>query len=711
MKRVLVCFLALLIGNVLIAKQVDPETAKRVGINFFYERISRNSVIDYQSMNTTGCVIIKDDGIPVYYAFNMKDNGWVVVSAEDAVTPVLAYSYEGSYTNDNQPPQFIAWMNGYTQQIKYSRSSNMSSDPEILQQWEHLLVTDPELLNNKGSLDVTPLMQSTWDQGNPYNMFCPENSAGPGGHVYAGCVATAMCQVMYYYRWPNTGNGQHCYTPSGYPEQCADFGATTYNWEEMINSYSGGSLNDTAMAILLWHAGISVNMMYSPSGSGAYSSDAAAAMINNFRYSPNTQLVYKDQYSEEEWADLLRLNLDNNRPLYYHGFGSGGHAFNVDGYQGTNYFHFNWGWSGSYNGYYYLNNLNPGGYNFTEGQGAIINLYPDTISNTYPENCSGQLVLDAPAGTFDDGSGPARQYQPNASCSWLITPQTISDSISTITISFNNFKTETGNDILRIYEGGTTNDQLLAEYSGNYIPPSVTVNNNKALITFSTNDGIEDDGWFVSYEANSVTWCSGIEAITENQGTIGDGSLNFNYKNKTNCRWKIIPLDTGAVTLTFTSFNTEQDHDILKIFDMGSEELLGEISGNYSSGSLPGPFTAPSGRMYLLFNTNSTSNDQGWEASFSIFPVGLEGNRELSSIRVFPNPADDYFIISAKDLKSTNILCELFDIDGKSILKQTLTVENGFLQQQIPLTGLEKGLYLLKLISDDDVILKKIIIR
>jgi len=711
MKTVFTCFLALLIGNILSAKTVDLETAKRVGINFYYEKISRNSKIEYHNLYSTGSIIIEDDDIPLYYAINMNGDGWVVVSAEDAVTPILAYSFEGSFTNDNQPPQFIAWMHGYAQQIKYTHSHMESIDPSIMQEWEHLSVTDPILLNNPDSREVTPMLLSTWDQGVPYNLFCPQNSAGPGGRVWAGCVATAMCQIMYYYRWPNIGNGQHCYTPSGYPEQCANFSATTYNWEEMMNSHGSASLDDTAMAILLWHAGISVNMMYSPSGSGAYSEDAVAAMIYYFRYSPTTQFVTKDQYSEDEWAAILRENLDNQKPLYYRGYGSGGHAFNVDGYQGTNYFHFNWGWSGSYNGYYYLNNLNPGGNNFTEGQGAIINIFPDTLSNIYPENCTGQHVLDAFSGTIDDGSGPTRQYLSNSTCSWLISPQTISDSVSNITVSFNKFKTEAVNDVLRIYEGETTSDQLLAEYSGDNIPPSVTINSNKALITFSTNGSIENDGWFLTYIANPIVWCSGLTGITENDGIITDGSLDFNYKNKTYCHWKIIPGDTGALTLTFTSFNTEQDHDILKIFDMGSEELITQISGNYSSGNMPGPYTAPSGRMYLVFSTNSTVNDQGWEAYFSVFPVGIQEKRELSSIQIFPNPAADYIIISGKEIKSNNILCELFDLDGKSISKQTMTVEQGKLHQEIFLTGLLKGMYLLKLVSDDDVILKKIVIR
>jgi len=711
MKKIFPFFLALLFSNILIAKKVDIETGKKVGIGFYYERISQYSDTEFQKLSPDESVTVENQGVPVYYVINLKGNGWVIVSADDAVTPVLAYSFKGNFTGQDQPPQFVEWMQGYASQIGYNITHKVSAPPDVSQEWKRLTTGDPAVLRNTEFRDVTPMLQSTWDQGHPYNILCPGDGAGPGGHVWAGCVATAMCQVMYYYRWPDIGNGEHCYTPDGYDQQCANFGTTTYNWEEMMNAHNNPSYNDTSMATLLWHAGISVNMMYSPNGSGAYSEDAAASMINYFRYSPNTELLYKDDYAEDTWASILRENIDNKRPLYYHGFGSGGHAFNVDGYQGTDYFHFNWGWSGSYNGYYYLTNLNPGGNNFTQGQGAIVNLYPDTLTNTYPENCSGQMVLDGITGTIDDGSGPARNYQPNSSCEWLIDPQTSSDSISDIVISFNKFNTETGNDVLRIYDGGTTNDQLLAEYSGENIPAAVTVNNNKALITFSTNGSIEGDGFFITYIATSVVWCQGMTTLTDPEGTISDGSLNFNYKNSTNCRWKIIPENTGAVMLTFTSFNTEQDKDILKIYDIESEQLIGEISGDYTEGNMPGPFTAPSGKMFLMFNTDQSVNGQGWEGYYSSFPVGSEEMGELSSVQVFPNPATGYLNISGKNLNSPEIDYELSDVNGRKVSGETFKVENGIFQKKIQLTGLQKGLYFLKLVSENEITFKKIVIR
>jgi len=444
-KKIIFLVLLCCSGFLLRAISVDPATARRAGLNFYYERINLHADVPYKQLTVREEFAEHYLGKVVYYAFNFSDQGFVIVSADDAVTPVLAYSFDGVYTRENQPPQFMDWMGKYALQINASMEKQLNPEPEVKAAWDHLNVSGPEGLGSLRNTmtDVLPLLVSTWDQGGNYNLLCPSDPAGPSGHVWAGCVATAMSQIMYYYRYPNTGLGSHCYVPAGYPQQCADFGNTTYNWGEMMNSVY---FTDSAVATLIYHAGVAVNMMYSPNGSGAYSEDAAQALISNFKYHPNTTLLQKDNYTETEWDNILMDNLNHQRPMYYDGYGTGGHAFNVDGYQGTNYFHFNWGWSGSFNGYFYLNNLNPGGDDFTNGQGAIVNLYPDTTAYTYPSYCTGQTVRTEMFGTFEDGSG-VKNYQANANCSWLIAPESESDSITSITINFSRFDTEEGTDM------------------------------------------------------------------------------------------------------------------------------------------------------------------------------------------------------------------------------------------------------------------------
>jgi hypothetical protein len=311
---------------------------------------------------------LEKEGNTVMYLVEYT-NGFVLLSADDACKPIIGYGYNTLVNGIENNPSFNEFIENHKNEINTIQNQRLDNATTVLQ-WQ-------ALLNNQISRNETrsmrPLLNTTWNQGSPYNMYCPTDAAGPGGRVWAGCVATAMAQVMKYWNWPATGTGSHTYHPAGYPTQTANFAATTYLWDDMPNSV--GEPN-SAVGTLLWHLGISVNMMYSPDGSGAYSNTAASALRQYFRYNSGLSLKSKDDYTADEWDALCRQQLDNAIPMYYDGSGDGGgHAFVCDGYQNTNYFHFNWGWSGAYDGYYYLNNLNPG-YEFNDGQDVITNIMP-----------------------------------------------------------------------------------------------------------------------------------------------------------------------------------------------------------------------------------------------------------------------------------------------------------------------------------------------
>ena len=698
-----------LLGSI-FAGPVDMATARRTGLNFYCLQINRirqfpaDSVICVQSFTKTYT------GTPVYYVFNLRHEGYVIVSADNIVTPVLGYSFTGTYSPENQPPQFVNWMEGYAKQINRASANHYAAPQVVNDAWQRLLSGVP--VNNaplSPSTDVAPLLISTWDQGFPYNMLCPLEPGGSGGRVWAGCVATAMSQVMYYYRWPETGVGQHCYYPSGYPQQCADFAATTYKWNEMMNVLTT-AWNDTAGATLLWHAGISVNMMYGAGGSGAYSDDARNAMVNSFKYTPNSVLIEKSNYSDASWSQTIRENLDQKRPLYYDGYGTGGHAFNLDGYQGTDYFHFNWGWSGSFNGYFYLTNLNPGGEDFTQGQGAIVNLYPDTLSYTYPSATNGQTLLTALAGTFEDGSGPVKNYPNNCNRSWLIEPQSASDSIVSITITFNKFNTESGIDIVRIYKGGSTSDSLIGTYSGSTIPPTVVVNNYKALVTFQTNGSVTNEGWFATYTTKSADWCMPAETYTDPARTIKDGSGSHNYRNRTMCKWMITPSIPGPVTFSFSQFRTEAGFDMVKFYDMGSGQNLATYSGDYDASNMPAPVTSNSGKMMIVFMTNSTNTDSGWEGSYSVVQTGITDLASSQKIVLFPVPAHDRVSVEFGRGPSLPVRLELISSTGQMVrLVNDNTPVAGIINMDI--SGIAPGIYFMKITTDQETTTRKVLIN
>jgi hypothetical protein len=343
---------------------VDIKEAGVIAKNLFYERANINGKIGYDAITIDEVFTETRNSQNVMYIFNVADGrGFVIIAADDIVYPVLGYSDEGSYTAENRPPAFTALLNYYAEQIVYARENSQLPDKETTDAWS-LYATKREA--SKDIQAVTPLCATTWNQDCYYNQLCPTASGGPCNKAYAGCVATAMAQIMKYHNYPTTGTGTHSYTHPTYGTLSANYGATTYGWANMPNNLSSGSsaTQKTAVATLIYHAGVAVNMDYDPGGSGAYNADAPTAFISHFGYNNTAQYASKSSYSNLQWALLIKGDLDNSLPVLYGGSnsgGSGGHSFVCDGYQGTGLytdaFHFNWGWSGYDNGYFLLSNL------------------------------------------------------------------------------------------------------------------------------------------------------------------------------------------------------------------------------------------------------------------------------------------------------------------------------------------------------------------
>ncbi len=386
-----------------------------------------------------------------FYILRFRPAGFILVAAEDRSSPILGYSLTNEFPEGDLPAHVAWYLDQYSRSITEIRQN---PDWQMDAAWSALRQGDCAAYSY--NRNVAPLLGTTWDQDDPYNYYCPADASGPGGRVYAGCVATAMAQVMKKWNHPVTGAGSNSYYASGYGTQSANFGATTYNWAAMPNSIS--SVN-TSIATLIYHCGVAVNMSYSPNGSGAYAEDARTALVNKFRYNSAAQFRDASSYSSTVWAAMLRGDLDLGRPIFYRGQGDVGHAFVLDGYQGTNSFHFNWGWSGYYDGYFYLNNLNPGSHSFNQYQGAILNVFPLSQANLNGMVSSGGTSLvgatvsvagtsysatTAAYGGYTISAIPAGTYQVTASMVGY-NPSTQSVTLlpgQTTTVNFN--LTETG---------------------------------------------------------------------------------------------------------------------------------------------------------------------------------------------------------------------------------------------------------------------------
>jgi hypothetical protein len=679
----------------LSAKEVSMADAQKAAKNFMYITLNKfegSATMDQVSLADP--YVFSQDGKAVFYAFNLNP-GFIIISAEDNFIPVIGYSYEGSFVFETADPNYKSYIQGYADHIKYVRDNQIAAQPEITAQWEELLSDNITSMTITRDRDVAPLLSSTWDQGSPYNILCPEDPAGPGGHVWVGCVATAMAQIMYYWRYPETGTSSHCYTPSPtYGQQCADFANTHYGWEGMINSID--NKNPYPNAELQYHCAVSVNMGFNPNGSGAQSYLVPNRLDAFWRYN-DAEYLEKSGYSQTNWINLLKAEIDVMHPLYYSGYTTAneGHAFVCDGYQGNN-FHFNFGWSGSGNGYYALTDV--GG--FYLGQACVRYFVPSDAA--YPYINTGNVTITYKSGSFEDGSGPVENYADNLDATWLIDPQTVQDSISKITLNFVRFDLLAG-DSIKVYNGGTTSAPLLGSYSGTTLPPTLNSTGNKMLIRFITNGSGNSTGWYAEFSTTSPTWCSGMTQLTEPSGNFNDGSGNFYYQGGATCMWRIKPQYANKITLYFDSFETEEGVDLLKVFD--NNVLVATLSGS----ELPDPITVNSGTLFLTWSTNLLNHFPGWEAYYEINNVGVSENSGILSLETYPNPAGKELTVTGELKQAEPFTITLTNPAGQVVYRESRQAATQF-HCTLNTSGLQSGLYFLRVTSASGSWNKKVVV-
>lgn len=382
-------FLAITIGIVFLssAKEVKPEAAKRVAQNFTTRIDTEKGQKEYTLVHTRVHALQnhsetrQQTEVPLFYVFNaIDDAGFVIVSADDNAIPVLGYSTTSTFDSSNLPNNFSKWLEGYKNQIRFIITHEIKATEEIKKMWEQLENARPLNQAAKDHQEVPPLLSTKWSQAPFVNDLCPWDDSRSARAV-TGCPATAMAQIMKYWQYPANGTGFHSYNHSIYGTLSANFGATTYDWNAMPDFVEGP---DNAVATLMYHCGVAVEMNYGVDASGSYviidysptpQQTCENAFQQFFGYDTQTiQGVLRANYSDQNWKNLLINELDNNRPIQYAGFGAGGHTWVCDGYDNNEYFHMNWGWGGHADGYFLLDALNPG----SGGTGSGAGTYNDT---------------------------------------------------------------------------------------------------------------------------------------------------------------------------------------------------------------------------------------------------------------------------------------------------------------------------------------------
>jgi hypothetical protein len=472
---------AALLASVAAAGPIDQQTAAKIASDFLSARKAATTTVE--AVRSAASVKDRNGRITTtepFYAFNAQDgNGFVLVSSDDNMQPILGYSTTGTFGADiaDMPDALRAFLDqfaDYTNDVRAGRAEAPNRASGV----------------STGTIIVQPILTCTWTQEQPYNNYLPREGTEP---LDVGCVATAISQVMYKWQWPNRGRGSVSYN-SKYGVLTSNFADSTYNWSILKDSYRNTLIvkrsdSGKELAKINRDAGISVRMDYTPEGSGSHSEWAMRALVEHFRYKSSTIRLHRRRAvaTQDEWFNIVRKDLDAGRPVICGATsktGSGrdvGHEFVFDGYDSNRFIHVNWGWAGSGNGYYDLALLDVYNYQYSLNQDLITGIIPDYDDNdgTKPQTRYDLFASRPTAIGAVTASTPRTNYKPIAS---IALGANFSISIDTVA-NINPWATTTNvgyglfdlNDNLLEVIGENTNSEYKNLGAYNYIPTYLPV--------------------------------------------------------------------------------------------------------------------------------------------------------------------------------------------------------------------------------------------
>ena len=692
------------------AQNVDIGVAKNIARNFFYESVNQFDERAFSDIKIKESFIKQDkNNKTVYYVFNIVGGGFIAVSAYDAAIPVIFYAFKGEYGVNKKNPAFDFWTEQYVNEISDAIANNERQNAEISKKWTHLKSKDPSKLKICREKAIPPLLVSEWNQGVYYDEQCPVDSAGPGNHAVTGCVATCMGQILYYYKFPPTGTGSYSYYHSVYGTISADFANTTYDWNAMQNKLTDYNY---PVAILLHHLGVAVDMDYGPNGSAMWNHSAAYAYRTYFKMCPGTQYIFRDS-ATLNWDSVIIANLDAKKPLYYGGWVDDstfteGHAFVCDGYQMSTYYHFNWGWGGVYDGFFYTDNLTPGGSNFNHAQEIIANIYPDTLNYIYPIGCAATDTFSSASGTLNDGSGPIN-YENNLNCNYQISPV----CGNKLSMNFDRFELADGDTVIVLSDVMPLDTFTIMSppvLSSETNPTTLTSETGNLYINFRTDNSNTANGWDVSYFSK---YCEATSLLEDSSGVVADGSEDCFYKNNENCRWTISPPGADSIYIDFSKFDLAPNlYDYILIHKTAVS--VQNLIGKYDYTNVPDQIAIPSGTAIITFKTNSQETADGWEFSYLATFNPLNINNTISeklNAMVYPNPFNENTKVSFYLNTDSQTSIAIKNVYGVLLASYKTKSSRGY--NEIPLNkiirDLKPGIYFMTLSTKEGTVTKKII--
>jgi hypothetical protein len=645
MKKALRRFLLLLaviaISAPAFSALVSPVTAQTAAAGFFNTSAANTG---HGSMNATlKYTQTAADGTVVFYVFDLSPGkGFVMISADDQVQPVIAYSSESNFTIPAKGVALQTWMQHATAHIYRGIQQHVPASALITGQWSAYKQGQKPAGSGKGlSTGVAPLLNTYWDQEPYYNQLCPF-CAADNQRAVTGCSATAMAQIMKFWNFPPQGSGYYGYNcsqpnyPNNYGNLSANFGGTTYNWAAMPDSLKS---NNTAIATLMYHCGVAVSMQYgddNQGGSGSYllSSDVSStrhsaqmAYSNYFNYNPNTlNGVHETNFSSAAWLNMIEAELSLGHPIQYAGTdpGEGGHTWVCDGYDANNLLHMNWGWSGLDNGYYSISSLTGDNYNFSTNEEALLGIEPMSDFNVTASASSASVCAGAGVKLSAVGSaGVSYSWAPatGLGCATCATTSASPTATTTYTVTIDSAGlTATAQVTVNI----VSNNLNIAEMNANNVTvaggsngsASVQVSSGQAPYTFLWNNHATTDtitGLTPGTYTVTVTdarGCSATSAIGITQAS-GTGTGSTSGKATTTSTHKAAIRSTNPVFINQGSSVYLQQSALMEVQGdfVNTTDSTNGLVKNDGIIELSGNFENDSGALFQV-GTNSASTDR-----------------------------------------------------------------------------------------------------
>ena len=733
-----VIFLLFVSFTVLQARQVDLEKALQTAKTHVQTQSQLKSSpgedirLAYVSTGRSALKSANNENAIYYYVFNIgNDNGFVIIAGDDVAKPVLGYSNDGKYDNNKLPPNFSYWMNCLREEISYAIENGITPDEETNADWK---AYSEENVTLKANAAVAPLISTKWGQDEPYNQLCPNYKTGK--RSVTGCVATAMAQLMKFYKYPATGKGSsEAYTTDQYKIKIPAVDLSTgYDWKNMTDTYtsSSTSVESAAVAKLMYHCGVTVQMDYCD-GSGASVYASARAFTGYFNYDKSLQVKPREYitesnkrylyYSDAEWSSMIKNEIDAGRPVLYTGMDSDdeGHAFICDGYDNSGKFRFNWGWEGWCDGYFALNALNPG----TGGAGAgsgVYNIDQRIIVGLRPnmngtENYEIKIVPENPMKSSKSSVNKGEAFVVNAQFS--------NEGYNDFTGFFGMALTDASGKILEII--GTYNSDEWSLQAGYYfsesLPFACAVSDKIPLGTYKIRPVVKPSygGW--SIVSGAVESVDVLNLEVKSNGVEKTASLQI-YKTAITPDKK--PIEKNKPLAVKVGIANSASSAFIGDIDLGIYSLSGELLQTIESRRLDinasyyyictfhsSEITVPPGNYKLTLYAKPAVGQRKIIASSGSLLNGIDvtvtgpsgiDNVTGGAFTVYPNPVNEVLHLQANDNQLIKSI-KLNDLSGRTI--KSILYEQCMTQIDIPVNGLSSGIYLLLIQTEKNIITEK----